>query len=473
MSIIVTHNSGSGAVDITTEVYGLEINDERNSTRNTARFIIEKQPGGFTPVLNAEIIITLDGVRIFGGSILALETSVEARPTVRFSVECVDFSYQLDRRLVTERYTGFTAQEIIEDLVVAYAPTYTTTGVSASVDISTIAFNRLTLSECFDKLAKLTNHLWYVDYYKNVYFFSRESDPAPFNITDDSGNYIPESLRIKSDLSQLRNKVFVQGSEQPSDTSRTTLHAGDGEKTEFPTNFKFDTLPTVLVDGVAQTVGVEYLDTTGFDCYWSRQEKYVRFDPTAIPPAPTSPDTTNIAITGFPLVPVVAEVPDNESIVEFGEFEHYVKETTLTTQDETISRGIAELDAYAMELTDASFDTYTVGLRTGQLININSAMHGVDADYVVQSVRFRPYPNGSPIPGVWSVQLASASSLTLTEALKSLLKKEELSDDELITLLAFYRFRDSGAGTDELDNATYTSGPYLWGTAEWNLATFS
>lgn len=468
MSIVVTHNG----TDITNELNGLEISDERNSTRNTARFTIEKQPGGFTPVLNAEILITLNGARIFGGSVLALETSVDTPPTVNYDVECVDFSYQLDRKLATERYEGFTAGAIIADLVTTYAPTYTVTGVDAEVDIGSIAFNRLTLSECLDKLAKLTNYLWYVDYYKNIYFFSRESDPAPFNITDASGNYIISSLRIKSDLSQLRNKVMVQGAEQPADTARTTLHAGDGEKTEFPTNFKFDELPTVLVDGVAQTVGVEYLDTTGFDCYWSRQEKYVRFDPTAIPPAPTTPDTTNVAITGYPLVPVVAEVPDNESIVEFGEFEHFVKETTLTTQDETISRGIAELEAYAMELTEATFDTYTVGLRTGQLINITSTLHGVAADYVVQSVSFRPYPNGSELDGVWSVSLASAAALTLVEALRSLLKKEELSTDELEILLAFYRFSDSGVGTDDLDDATYTTGPYVYDTGSYNYATY-
>ncbi|MBA4307000.1 MAG: hypothetical protein C0429_09725 [Sphingopyxis sp.] len=456
MSLIVTHNG----TDITDEVSGLEINDERNSNRNTARFIIEKQPGGFTPVLNAEIIITLNSERIFGGSILSLETSVEAVPTVNYEVECVDFSYQLDRKLVTERYTGFTAEDIIIDLVSAYAPTYTTTGVNAAVEISSIAFNRLTLSECLDKLAKITNHLWYVDYFKNVYFFSRNGDPAPFGITDTSNNYIISSLRIKSDLSQLRNKVLVQGAEQPADSTRTTLHAGDGEKTEFPTNFKFDELPDVLVDGVSQTVGVEYLDTTGFDCYWSRQEKYVRFDITAIPPEPTAPDTTNISITGYPLVPVITEVPDNESISEFGEFEHFVKESTLTTQDETISRGIAELDAYAAELTEASFDTYTAGLRTGQLISIDSDMHGVDADYVIQSVKFRPFPNGSSIAGVWSVKLASAASLTLVEALRSLLKKEELSSDEMEVLLAFYRFSDRGVGTDDLDDATYTERPY-------------
>ncbi|MGX7894410.1 hypothetical protein [Tsuneonella sp. HG222] len=464
--IVITHNG----TDITDKIAAsLEINDERNSTRNTARFTVEKGPGGFTPVLNAEIIITSDGERIFGGSIIALETRVEAPPTVIYSVECVDFSFQMDRKLATERYENYTAEDIIDDLLTTYAPTYTGTAVSAPQTISSISFNRLTLSECFDKIAKLNNYLWYVDYYKDLHFFEREGEEAPFDLTDDSGNYIVSSLRIKSDLSQLRNKIFVLGGEQPSDTVRTTLHAGDGERTEFATNFKFAGEPVVEVNGVAKTVGLENINTVGFDCYWSFQQKYIRF---ATPPPAPGVGTTNIEITGYPLVPVITEVPDNESIVEFGEFEHFVSESTLTTQDETIDRGIAELEAFAAELSEASFDTYTAGLRTGQLININSTLHGVDADYVIQSVRFRPYPNGSSLEGVWSVQLASTASLTLVEALRSLLKKEELQADEMEVLLAFFTFRDEATGSDDLDDATYSTGPYLWNTAEWGYSTY-
>lgn len=467
MSIVITHNG----TDITAEVSGLEINDERNSTRNTARFQIEKAPSGFTPVLNAEILITLNGTRIFGGSILALETSIAAPPTVIYQVECVDFSFQMDAKLVTERYENFTAQAIIVDLVAFYASTYTTVGVAAPQEISSISFNRLTLSECFDKIAKLSNSLWYVDYYKDVKFFAREADPAPFNITDTSGNYIISSLRIKSDLSQLRNKILVQGGEQASDTTRTTLHAGDGERSEFPTHYKFATEPIVKVNGVTKTVGVENLDVGGFDCFWSYQQKYIRF---ATPPvAPTGPATTNIEIIGYPLVPVITEVPDDGSIAEFGTFEHFISETTLNTQDETIDRGIAELEAFANEITDATFDTYTSGLRTGQLITINSTMHGVNADYVVQSARFRPYPNGSGQDGVWSVELASTASLTLVEALRKLLKKEELIADEMELLLGFFSFTDRATALDTLEDATSTTGPYYWGTAQWGYSTYT
>lgn len=455
--ITITHNG----TDITDKVspYGFEINSERNANRDTFRFVVEKQPGGFAPVLNAEIIVTKDSVRIFGGTIISMETAIEAVPTVIYSVSCVDFTHQIDRKLVTERFIDETMDDIINTLVTTYAPTFTTVGVVAPQVISKVSFNRLTLSECFEKLAKLSNYNWYVDYNKDVHFFQRDAELAPFNITDTSNNFVFESLRIKSDLSQLRNIIQVQGGELPT-TSRTTLWAGDGARTEFATNFKFSSKPTVTVNGVAKTVGTENLDTTGFDCYWSFQEKYVRFDPASIPPVPTSPATTNIALTGTPLVPLVAVVPDNESIAAFGEFEHSIIEKTLQSQDETIDRGIAELDAYAASITDASFDTYTPGLKSGHLITIDSTLHGVTADYVVQTVRFRPFPNGSALDGVWSVELASTASMTLVEALRSLLKKEELEADEMEVLLAFYRFEDAATASDSLDDASYTTRPY-------------
>lgn len=466
--IVVTHNGTDITAHVNTDDF--DTTDERNSTRDTLEFTIEKSPGGFTPLLNAEILVTLDGVRIFGGSILSLQTQIIAPPVVVYSVECVDFSHQMDRRLITERFIDEPVNDIIAYLFTTYAPTYTITNVVAPQVIARISFNRLTLSECLDKLAKLNNFNWYVDYYKDLHFFARNEEPAPFDLTDTSNNYVIESLRIRSDLSQLRNIVQVEGGEVPI-SARTTKHAGDGETTEFPTNFKFSELPTVTVNGVAKTVGTEYLATTTFDCYWSFTEKYVRFDPASIPPAPGS-GTTNIEITGTPLVPLVAVVPDETSIAEFGEFEHSLTEPTIRSEDQAIDRGLAELEAYAAELTEASFDTYTPGLRSGQVLSINSTLHGVDATYVIQRVSFRPYPNGSELSGVWSVTLASTATMSLIDALRGLLKPESLADDELQVLLAFYRFSDSAVGSDEVEAPTFTTGPYLWSASDWSFAAW-
>jgi hypothetical protein len=456
MTLVITHNGTDITNNVSTD--GVSIADERDSTRDTLNFTIEKTPGGFAPELGAEIIVTLDSTRIFGGSVLSFETSVEAPPTVTYAVDCVDFTHQLDRKLVTERYLNQTANAIIADLVSTYAPGFTIVGVDAQETIARVSFNRITLSECLNKLAKLNNYVWYVDYNKDVHFFAKSGEVAPFNLTDTSGNYITESLRIRSDLSQLRNVIEVIGGKVPI-AARSTLHAGDGETTEFATNFEFSNKPTVTLDGVTQTVGTEYLNVEGFDCYWSFQQKYVRFDDTNVPPAPSS-GTTNINLNGTPLVPLVAVVPDAESIEDFGEFEYSIREETLGSQEQTVSRALAEIEAYAAQLNEAQFETYTPGLRSGQLITINSTLHNVNADYIVQSVQFRPYPNGSELAGVWSAKLASTATMTIVDALRKLLGGERLEDDERQVLLAFYRFTDRATAGDSVDTPETTTRPY-------------
>lgn len=456
MTLVVTHNATDITDSVSPDSFG--ISDERNSTKDTCSFSIDKLPSGFKPELNATILVTQDGTRIFGGSIIALETEVESPPVVTYSVECVDFTHELDRKLVTERFIGQTADYIIDYIVSNYSTGFTIVNVSAPQTIARISFNRLTISECLNKIAKLNNYNWYVDYNKDIHFFSKNAEPAPFNLTDTSDNYIVSSLRVRSDLSQLRNVVEVIGGETAID-ARTTLHAGDGETTEFPTNFKFSSKPTVEVDGVTQTVGTEFIDIDGFDCYWSFQQKYIRFDDTNIPPAPSS-GTTNIETTGTPLVPLVAIVPDNDSISEYGEFEYSVNETSLGSQDQTIDRGIAELESYADSINEASFDTYTRGLCSGQLININSTLHDVNADYVVQSVQFKPFPNGSAVDGIWRVKLASTATMTLVDTLRKLLSDEKLEDDERQVLLAFYRFTDSVTMSDSVATPETTTRPY-------------
>ena len=466
--IVVTHNG----TDITESVdtSGFEISDERNSTRDTLDFSVAYAPGGFRPALNAEIIVTLDGTRIFGGSILKTESVMLAPPTIVYSVSCVDYSYQADRRQITERFIDTSMEDIIAALVDTYADAFTVANVSAPQMVARISFNRLTLSECLDKLARLSNYSWYIDYNKDIHFFARNSEPSPFNLTDTSNNYVVSSLRIKEDLSQLRNVVQVEGGEVPI-AARSTLHAGDGERTEFPTHFKFSSLPVVTVNGVTKTVGTEYLETEGFDCYWSFQEKYVRFADTAIPPVPAT-GTTNIEIIGTPLAPLVAVVPDEESVGQYGEFEYSIVEDTLGSQEQIIERGLAELEAKATEINEASFDTYTPGLRSGQIITIASDARDIDAEYVIQRVNFRPYPNGSAIRGVWSVSLASAATMSLVEALQKLLRGERIEEDDRQVLLSFFRFNDRATGSDSVEEPETTQGPYVWDVANWGFSTW-
>lgn len=452
-TLVITQN----AVDITNLVKteGFTITDAINSERDTLTFEVEKLPSeSFTPELNAEIIVTLNSVRIFGGVVIAYSIGVDEPPAITYTVECSDFTHTLDRALVTERFINDTGNEVIEYLFDTYAPDFTYTAVDFPQNIARVSFNRLTLSQCLDKLAKLANFSWYIDYNKNLHFFAKNNEPAPFNITEGGGNYLATSLKVRKDIAQLRNKILVEGGKVPT-TVRTTRWVGNGTQTEFATNFEFAELPTVTVDGVAQTVGVEFLNTTGFDCYWSFQQKYIRFD---VAPASTLP----VNITGQPLVPIIAKVPLPTSIGTYGQYEFAISDPTLKSQELAIERAIAELEAWAEANNEAEFATYTAGLRSGQTININHAGYGINESYVIQRVEFNPFTNGSSLGGVWRVTLASTATLNLVQLLQKLLLDEKLEDDELETLLTYLTFSENAEATDELVDIVAKTEPYNW-----------
>lgn len=452
-----------GGVDRTSLITDITITDSVNNRVDTADFTIEKTPlDSYTPALNAEIIVTRGTDRIFGGVITSISDELVGVNTIRYSVSCVDYTFFFNRSLLVERFENMTINAIIASLVATYAPTFTTVAVVAPINVASIAFNRITMSDALKKLADLVNYQWYVDYNKDVHFFAADTVPAPFNIVD--GNYIRESLKVTRDISQLRNRVLIQGGDVPGATSTVKL-AGNGETAQFDTKYEFATLPTVTVDGWAQTVGNEYTDTDDslFDCMWSFQQKYLRFTAGNIPPAPTGPATTNIEITGNPLLPIVVDVPDEVSIAAFGEYQFALTDTNIVSEDQAIERALAELKANAAALSEGTVDTYKYGLRSGQIVRFTDALRGLDEDFVIQKVQYRYLSTDATYDGLWSVTAATLKTVGIIAILQKLLLKEELTIDERLSLIKFLRIpRDTLAVSDALAAVTTNTGPFVW-----------
>lgn len=450
-----------GGVDRTTLIEDLTIIDNINSQVDTLDFPITKAPGdSYVPPLNAEVIVTRDSVRIFGGVITSIKDQLIGEGSLRFSVTANDFTFQLNQKLVVERYEGQTINYIINDLITKYAPTFTTTNVMADILVNSIAFNRITLSECFRKLAELVNYNWYVDYYKDLHFFPSNGEVAPFNAVD--GNYIRDSLTITKEITQLRNRVTVQGGEVPA-TARTVLLAGNGSTATFPTQYKFALKPTVLVSGVPKTVGLDFLnDDASFQCMWDFNQQYIRFTAGNIPADPGT--GTNISISGIPLLPLLVNIPDSASIAEFGEFEFAITDKNITTEDQAIERALAELKAYASSLAEGQFDTYRPGLRSGQVIRVTDALRGIDEDFVIQRVQYQHLSPDPDYDGIWSVTLATLKTVGIITVLQKLLLKEDLTVDEQVVLLTLIRLEDTFGVSDTMGAITTTSRPYFMGT---------
>lgn len=423
-------------IDRTNQINSLQKSDVLNEKVDTLSFAVEKYGTVFTPAAGDTVELLIDGVTDYKGLILTIRKITEGHAVVRYEVDCVDNSHYLTRILVAEAYSSTTIDAIIADLVTNYALTFTTANVDASVAVESIKFNRISVAACLEKLAKLSNYSWYIDYNSDIHFFAKNTEAAPFNITDTSNNFIFDSLEISEDLSQLRNRVFVQGGDAIGD-SRTEYFNGDGTKKFFKLSNKFSNAPTVTVGGAAKTVGVDFLDDeASFDVLWNFNETYIKF--TTAPAA----GTNNIEVTGTPLYPILVQVQDSASIAQYGVFEFARTDTTIKSKQEAKDFAIAELEAYGSKISEGSFDTYTAGLRSGQLITVNSTLRGVNEDFLIQRVTFSMV---NPSVGMYRVELATLKTVTLIDFLISQIRQSGtlIAEDDNTILQKFEQFEEA------------------------------
>jgi hypothetical protein len=397
------------------EISSLQIKDVLNQKIDNLQFAVNRYPGaGFEPLVGDGVEVYDDTDLIYKGIILTVGKSHDGHFVIRHEVDCVDSTHYLSRILVVESYEDTTIGDIISDMIARYAPSFTTVNVDAQILVESITFNRMSVSEALEKLSRLSNYSWYVDYDDDIHFFEKNTEPAPFNLTDSSANYIYDSLEVSEDLSQLRNSVVIQGGEAEGDL-RTETFSGDGNVTSFSLTNKFAHEPTVTVDGVTQSVGVDYLnDAADYDALWNFNGQYIKFT------NPPTAGTGNVVVAGVPLYPILIQREDPASILEYGKSEFAIVDSSITTRQEAFSRGIAELEAYGNKISEGSFSTYTPGLRSGQLINITSAQRGVSEDFLIQTVSFQLLTRDR---GYYQVRLATLRSVTLVDFLIRQLKQ--------------------------------------------------
>lgn len=457
MSFVVTIDS----VDRTSLVAfdSIKKTDNLNQQVDTLEFLIKKYGSTLTynPSIGDEVVITDATGTVFGGVIVRILESVKAANIIEYRVTCNDYSQYLKRLLVTERYEAMTVLDIITDIVTNYAADFTVANVATGPTIESISFNRLTVAESLQKLALAISYVWYVDYDKDIHFFPKNTELSPFNLTDASANYVYNSLEITEDLTQVKNSVLVQGGEQVSTLTRSENFVADGTRVHYALANKFSELPAVTVNGVAQTVGTEYMDDdASFDCMWNYNQKYVRF--TA---GNTPPNTNAVVVTALYLIPIVVKVPAPASIASFGTYEFAITDKSILSQQEAIDRALAELNTYQNQMYDGRFLTRTAGLRSGQVINISSTQRSRNIDVLIQSVTtVMREPTGTSF--TYEIRFATLKNIGIIEYLQRQLRDREIIVDDQETLLNYLTLSDSVSLTDSVAAPTTSSPPYAW-----------
>ena len=400
---------------------------------DTASFSIRKYGDRtYTPAYNDDIIIYNGSEKIFAGKILTVAEGVEsAAGGVAYKVECVDHTYEFDKLLVSKTYTSETIEDIIDDIVANFTTAgsgFTTDNANVDIEVDKIVFNQITPSECLKRLATLLQYDWYIDEDKDIHFFSKETNSAPYNLTDTSGNYIATSLKRNIDGTQLVNQVKVRGGTYEGATFTDSLTVSGDDSLSFTLPYQFSNL-TVSVNSVAQTIGIDFVDDfTSFDVLHNFQEKTIRFE-TALS------DGDIIEFSGNPSVRVFAIAQDSVSAVEYGIIEKLIRDNSISDNTIARRRAYAELLYYSQEIVDAQFSTYDSGLRTGMQINIQSDKRDSNDSLIIKQAIFTVI---DPENFIYKVQCVTTRRLDFIELLQKIVEAEPQSIDETETSEQIY-----------------------------------
>ncbi len=317
---------------------------------------------------------------IFSGTVDSIEKYFinPARTWVGYNVSCADNHAIFDHRLVAESAVNVSVGTFITDTLYDeyIEPEGITLGVVDGFDVTIYeaVFSYETLTSVLDKLAAMTGYIWYVNPDKSFHFTKRDSEDAPWSLTESSEI---ANLLVVDHREQYRNKQYIKDGTAATDTQTETFVA-DGQQTTFVVAYPILTAPTITVNGSAKTVGIRGIDE-GKDFYWNKGKTEVN-----AATAPTATHVVSVSYVGkFDVIIEYSNITQIEArkAIEGGTgiYEAVESKTGLSTLDaltDLASEKIRQFGAFGKKV---SFTTMQTGLQPGQLMPIDLPNLDIDA----------------------------------------------------------------------------------------------
>jgi len=260
MSLVITINSVDRTNDVAQESLSLEM--QLSKSPSSLSFDMEgiKDP---LPVTGQSVVLSEDGTDIFKGTIIERSDSVVGGQMLQsYSYVCLDGFYEMDRRLVVKAYNDTDAVSIVQDLVDNFMVGFTLDAPATSPTVNTARFNYEQPSRCITKIANGVGWDWYVDAGNVIRFFPVSELVAPIIINDDGGSLEFNSLTFESNVTELRNRIYVRGgrySDAISSADAVDLYEANGIDQTFPLVYRYSDVE-ITVNEVTQSVGVDFIN---------------------------------------------------------------------------------------------------------------------------------------------------------------------------------------------------------------------
>lgn len=451
------------------EPSSFSLNRALTNQADTLSFTVPRiNPSDWKPsILNTVEVIDTDGTTVlFAGSIVVIQEEMN-NGVENVVCQCRDWSFDMDRKLVTRSFQNQTVEDIINHINTYFMTGFTVNNVHCTTVVDYIAFNYEYPSKCIQQLAELVQYDWYVDSAKDIHFFSSDTVTSPFGLTDTNGSYYFDTLKIKRDASKIKNSITVRGGEYLGASYKET-YVADGEQISFPIVNRYKNI-IVKKNTVALSVGIDNLnDPTLFDCVYNFQEKSIKF---LVANKPVIGDV--IEITGNPYIPVLSKRTDTNSVNQYGVFEYKIIDASINTKQGALERAGAEIAQYGDELEEGSFETVALGLEVGQKINIQSDLRGLNEDFIITRI------STSVFGEIFrhNVVITTTQTFGMIEFLQKLLmqKDKEIkigADEVLDALINFNEIMN--IFTDDVVSITTTEAPYRYDdNGIWDFSTWS
>lgn len=410
----------------------IEVTNTIASNSDTAEMVVSvSSTAGWRPQAGNAVVVTNGATKEFAGIISDVEERDFGIERLRYAVSARDYTYLFDKYLVVEEYASTRASTIVSNIVTSYTTGFTTTNIQASAVVGAQTFDYVEPSQCVRTLADLVGYGFYIDYDKDVHFYSLASVTAPvasIDLDTDLTNY--GDMKIRETVGHgVKNRVYVKGFKQKSSATMTRAFPGDGFSKFFPLGYEPASTSasdlTGTIGASALSFGRDMRDSqpdnpvgTATDAYICFGNMGVRFDI-----APSSTALVSLSFKYMSEIPSLVEDTIAQSTMATregsgdGVHEFVWNDPGLTAPDGTdtlaLLKGREILNRYAKARLSTAFRSFTQGWRAGQSIQLISTrrMGGLNKTFYVQQVvkRIYSHPSGGSPSFVYDVSLADSA----------------------------------------------------------------
>lgn len=423
MAIVVTigGTDRTSSVDLKT----VKIHDGLGMLQDSCQFDVAiGTTDGWNPQAGNEIVVLNGTTREFAGMLLEVDEDLVAPSRLRYRLGARDYKHLFDRRLVAEEYAEQAANSIVSSIVTSFTTGFTTINVMAAPTVAAQRFDYIAPSDVLDHLAATVGYLWYIDYDRDVNFFSAATLAAPIatlNADTDTTNY--GNLQLRESIAHVKTRMYVMDFKQKSTATYTVNFTGDGSTKLFHLTYEPSALADMTVTRAAatQTLHTDMVDGQPDNAIGGADDVYVNFEEATLR-WDTAPAAGNAIVATFNyLYPGFTVFDDPAAQTEVssreggdGIHEAAVRDPGLSANDgsETLANSkAAEAIARAgLPRLEGSFVSFTQGWAPGQMVTVASTqrMGGISVTMYVTSIdkRIVSHPSGGSPTFHYNIRIA-------------------------------------------------------------------